>query len=152
MAPERILTEAEVQQLYDEGRYVYICNGGVYDVKVEEIMHPGGRDVSCLLLNGTRAVRFDVCGAETPPLLAARGADMPRMGLHAMHDAPCTASCGLGPFLFVAHQMISIAHGVAWRRQPVDMLHGPHIPQVVTWGDLGGMPYAAQWETLTCSA
>ncbi|KIZ03590.1 Inositolphosphorylceramide-B C-26 hydroxylase [Monoraphidium neglectum] len=41
----RVYSQSEVQSMASEGRYVYTCNGRVYDVKVEEIMHPGGRDV-----------------------------------------------------------------------------------------------------------
>ncbi|KAI8475951.1 MAG: hypothetical protein J3K34DRAFT_402474 [Monoraphidium minutum] len=44
-AKPRVFTELEVQELVSQGRHVYICNGRVYDVRVEEIMHPGGRDV-----------------------------------------------------------------------------------------------------------
>lgn len=41
----RVFTQADVLALVAEGRNVYTCNGRVYDVKVDEIMHPGGRDI-----------------------------------------------------------------------------------------------------------
>lgn len=45
MTQPKVFTQADVQQLVSEGRHVYTCNGRVYDVDIEQLMHPGGRDV-----------------------------------------------------------------------------------------------------------
>lgn len=39
-------TQDEIRAAVAEGRYMYTCEGRVYDVQVEALMHPGGRDVS----------------------------------------------------------------------------------------------------------
>lgn len=68
-----------------QGKYVYTFKGGVYDVNVDEIMHPGGRQVraglpagqSHLLLPAAAAVAWSAQEAPSPRLLAgsaARGA------------------------------------------------------------------------------
>lgn len=42
---KRVWSRAEVEQLIASGKHVYLFRGGVYDVNVDEIMHPGGRQV-----------------------------------------------------------------------------------------------------------
>lgn len=39
------LCREEVDALIAEGKHIYLFKGGVYDVNVDEIMHPGGRQV-----------------------------------------------------------------------------------------------------------
>jgi dihydroceramide fatty acyl 2-hydroxylase len=61
---KRVWTRAEVEQLIASGKHVYLFKGGVYDVNVDEIMHPGGRqlledhrgeDISELFMGGGSA-------------------------------------------------------------------------------------------------
>lgn len=42
---KRVWSREEVEQLIASGKHVYLFKGGVYLVNVDEIMHPGGRQV-----------------------------------------------------------------------------------------------------------
>lgn len=42
---KRVWSREEVEQLIASGKHVYLFKGGVYDVNVDEVMHPGGRQV-----------------------------------------------------------------------------------------------------------
>ncbi|GBF95338.1 fatty acid 2-hydroxylase [Raphidocelis subcapitata] len=42
---QRVFTAREVQELADAGRFVYVCDGRVFDVDADALMHPGGRAV-----------------------------------------------------------------------------------------------------------
>lgn len=42
---QRVYTAEEVAALAARGQHVYTFQGRVYDVNLEELMHPGGREV-----------------------------------------------------------------------------------------------------------
>lgn len=45
-APSRkVFSREEVAALSAAGKHVYLFKGGVYDVNLDELMHPGGREV-----------------------------------------------------------------------------------------------------------
>jgi hypothetical protein len=72
-ARDRVLTLADVAALAAEGRAVYICDGRVFDVDLDAIMHPGGRDVRRALGAWPRR-RLLVSGGGSPgaPRLAPK--------------------------------------------------------------------------------
>lgn len=45
MGETKVFTQEDIQRLCADGKNIYTCNGGVYDVNIDELMHPGGPDV-----------------------------------------------------------------------------------------------------------
>ncbi len=41
----KVFSREEVAALSAAGKHVYLFKGGVYDVNLDELMHPGGREV-----------------------------------------------------------------------------------------------------------
>ena len=82
---KRVWSRAEVEQLIASGNHVYLFRGGVYDVNVDEIMHPGGRQVRGRPPSPPAAV------AQGPTILSAA----------ATPAARCAPDClgGLGMYM-----------------------------------------------------